>query len=281
MGRPISGTTRLCAVIGDPVDHSLSPLLHNAGYAALGLDRAFVALRVTAAGLVAAVAGARALGLAGLSVTTPHKEAIVSLLDELDPLAETLGAVNTVAVTADGGLRGTNTDGAGVVGALEEAGAEIEGAACLVLGAGGAAKAATEALARAGAARVGVWARRGGRAIAVCSLAGAVGEAVGEPDPSGWDLVVNATSVGMRPGDPNPLVADLATGQVVVEMVYAAGPSELASAARAAGAHLVDGETVLLHQAVAAFREHTGEIAPLGYLRTALREAQEAGTMNR
>lgn len=271
----------MCAVIGDPVEHSLSPLLHNAGFRALGLDWAYVALRVKSADLPAAVAGARALGLAGLSVTTPHKEAICTLLDRLDPLAETLGAVNTVVREPDGSLTGTNTDGAGVIGAVADAGGRVNGSSCLVLGAGGAAKAAVDALARAGAARVGVWARRGGRAVVVSALAGAAGQAVAAPDPTGWDVVVNATSLGMRAEDPNPLQGELERGQVLIEMAYAAGKTALQEAGEAAGASVIGGDMVLLHQAGAAFRVWTGRPAPLEKIKFALHSAQETGTMNR
>jgi len=266
-------------VIGDPVAHSLSPILLNAAFDAEGLDWAFVALRVSRSDLAAAVAGARALGISGMSVTTPHKSEVASLLDRLDPSAESVGAVNCIS-RVDGLLVGYNTDGAGVLGAARETGFEPGDGSALVLGAGGAARAAVAALAQSGC-RVGVWARRPEAAAAAAACGGPLGRSLSEPDPRGWDLVVNATTVGMSDADASPLTRDLSAGQRVVEMVYASGATALEREANGAGCATAGGASVLLHQAGEAFQIWTGQAPPLSVMRDALSSAQESATMDR
>ena len=276
----ISATTRVAAVIGDPVEHSRSPAIHNAAFEAAGLNWVFLALRVTAADLADAVAGFRATGMAGLSVTMPHKEAIVPLLDRLSSTAATLGAVNCVT-REDGAPVGHNTDGDGLVDALREAGFDPAGRRCLVLGAGGAARAAVLALGMAGAAEVGVAARRPERAAAAAVLAGPAGRAVA-PDAGSYELVVNATPLGMEATDPPPLpVEGISPGHTVVDLVYAAGMTPLLQAAAAVGATPVDGLCPLLHQASRAFELWIGQPAPLDVMRVALRTAQDQAKLDR
>ena len=151
----ISGATRVACVIGDPVEHSRSPRMHNAASQALGLDRVYVALRVAPADLAAAVRGLRALGLDGVNITLPHKAAAVALCDELGPEARDAGAVNTLSFPAGGGIRGDLTDGLGLLAALTEVPERA-----VVLGAGGSARAAGAALLRAGTRQLTVVARR-------------------------------------------------------------------------------------------------------------------------
>jgi shikimate dehydrogenase len=147
----ISARTRVAAIIGSPVGHSLSPALHNAGFAAQGLDWVYVAFEVPAGGAAAALDAARLLGLAGLSVTMPHKSDVADLVDELDPAAGALRSVNTVVPIGDGRLKGYSTDGAGFVASLRAAGVGVRGCSVAVLGAGGAARAIVDSLARGGA----------------------------------------------------------------------------------------------------------------------------------
>lgn len=262
------------------MEHSLSPAIHNAAFHELGLDWRFLAFKVGSADLATAVAGVRALGIAGLSVTMPHKASITSLLDRLAPEAETIGAVN--CVTWEGGaLIGHNTDGAGLVACLRECGFEPSGRRCLVLGAGGAGRAAVFALGHAGAACVGVWSRRTEAAAAAATLAGRVGQAAA-PDASSYDLVVNATPLGMRESDPLPVPATgIGAGQAVVDLAYAAGDTALLVAARAAGALAIEGSGPLLHQAASAFELWTGEPAPLEVMRGGLRAAQDEAKLDR
>jgi shikimate dehydrogenase len=245
----ITGTTRLAGVIGHPVAHSLSPALHNAGFASLRLDWVYVAFDVPEGATAAALAAMRTFGLGGLSVTMPHKEAVAAAVDVLDPAAAALRSVNTVVRLADGRLAGHSTDGDGFVAALVAAGQPIDGGAFCVLGAGGAARSIVEALARNRAGSVVVVNRSAARAADAAALAGDVGR-VGQPaDVTAADVVVNATSVGMGSRElPVPLQR-LRCGQVVVDIVYHPRRTALLEAADAIGATVVDGLGMLVHQA--------------------------------
>ncbi|MDP8975681.1 MAG: shikimate dehydrogenase [Actinomycetota bacterium] len=252
-------------MLGRPVAHSLSPVLHNAAFAALGLDWAYLAFDVAPGEAAAAVGGARALGIEGLSVTMPHKEAVARAVDRLSATAERLGAVNTV-VRVGGDLVGENTDGQGFVDALRaDLGFEPSGRRCLVVGAGGAARAVILALAEAGAADVAVVGRSAQRVDAAAAL---VGEPARPGRPEGAaeaDLVVNATPVGMagHPEGPPLDTGVLGPGQVVVDLVYHPAVTPLVAAARQRGAVAVGGLGMLVHQAAHAFRLWTGQDAPL------------------
>ncbi|MGB8860002.1 MAG: hypothetical protein WCC60_12135, partial [Ilumatobacteraceae bacterium] len=150
----ITGATRVAAVIGSPVRHSLSPALHNAAFAQLGVDWVYTAFDVAPGRAQSAIDAMRALGLGGLSVTMPHKEAVAQSVDSLDAAAEALRSVNTVVPQADGTLKGYSTDGAGFVASLADAGVLVAGRTVCVLGAGAAARSIIDELARCGAARI-------------------------------------------------------------------------------------------------------------------------------
>ena len=262
-------STRVAGVIGSPVRHSLSPALHNAAFAAAGLDWTFVAFDVAAGRAGGALEGMRALGLAGLSVTMPHKDDVARAVDERSAEAELLGAVNCVVPIGGGRLRGENTDGPGFVASLRDVGVDPAGLRCCVLGAGGAARSVVLALARAGAAEVAVVNRTESKAAAAVALAGSAGRLGASPGDA--DLVVNATSVGMGAG--GGLAVDpalLGAGQVVVDLVYEPRETPLLRAARGAGATAVGGIGMLLHQAALAFELWTGEAAPLQAMRAVL-----------
>ncbi len=272
---PLTGTTRLAAVIGSPVRHSMSPTIHNAAFAALGLDWAYLAFEVAPGQAARALDAMRTLGLGGLSVTMPHKLDVAAAVDELTPAAAALGAANTVVPLGDGRLLGDNTDGAGFVDSLRAAGVEPAGRRVVLVGAGGAARAVAVALAAAGVTDLAVVNRTPERAIAVAALAGAVGR-VGDAaaDLAAADLIVNATSVGMGasgglPFDP----AGLHAGQAVADLVYHPLETPLLAAARAAGATPVDGLGMLVHQAARQFTRWTGREAPLGAMDAAARAA--------
>jgi len=264
-----TGSTRLAAVIGSPVRHSLSPVLHNAAFAAAGLDWVYVALEVGPGRVPEALAGMRALGIGGLSVTMPHKEAVAAECDRLSDDAAALGAVNCVVPDGDE-LVGHNTDGAGFVAALAADGVDPAGMACVVLGAGGAARAIALALARAGAAEVAVVNRTAARAEQAVALLGGVGRVVAPADAGesvgAAGLVVNATSVGMGDPAPSDLPLDparLRAGQVVADIVYRPLETALLRAARTRGATAVNGVPMLVHQAAVAFELWTGVPAPV------------------
>lgn len=245
----ISGTTRVAAVIGSPVSHSLSPALHNAAFGQLGLDWVYVALHVPAGEAGRALEAMRLFGLGGLSVTMPHKEAVAAAVDSLDPAAAALRSVNTVVPQPDGSLRGHSTDGAGFVASLGAAGVDVSNRTVCLLGGGGAARAIADALARSGAARVTVVNRTIASAEEAAALAAGVGEVGGPTAVADADIVVNATSVGMGtrelPCDPGLLRA----GQVVADIVYHPRETALLAAAKAVGATAVDGLGMLVHQA--------------------------------
>lgn len=277
----LTARTRVAGVIGDPITHSLSPAIHNAAFAANGLDWVYVALPTPAGAALDAVRGARALGIAGLSVTMPHKEAVIEGLDRLSADAELLGAVN--CVSRDGDLLvGDSTDGAGFVAGLHaDFDFDPAGAACVVLGAGGAARSVVLALARAGARSVQVVNRTAARAAQAAELAGAAGR-VGVPEAvEDADLVVNATSIGMAtssasvggagglPCDPQRLHA----GQIVAELIYHPLETALVRAAHARGCRTSNGVSMLVHQAAVAFETWTATPAPVDAMRAAARDA--------
>jgi shikimate dehydrogenase len=253
----------------------LSPALHNAAFHALGLDWVYVAFPVPAGQGAAAVAAMRTLDLAGLSVTMPHKSDVLTRLDRLAPTAARLGAVNTIswAASADGPtLEGDSTDGAGFLDALcGDDGFDPAGRSCVVLGAGGAARAVTLALAEAGAASVSVAARRSEAAAACAELAGPAGRPVtdgtlAEEVVEAADLVVNATSVGMAAGDGLPFGLDVAVlhgGQFVADLIYAPATTPLLGAARSRGAATANGLGMLINQAARQVAIWTGRPAPI------------------
>ncbi|MGH9225092.1 MAG: shikimate dehydrogenase [Acidimicrobiales bacterium] len=275
----LSAALKLAAVIGHPVGHSLSPAMHNAAYEALGLDWAYLALDVSPADVPAALAGMRVFGvLAGLSVTIPHKEAVAAGMDRLSSLAEALGAVNTVVREPGGTLRGENTDGPGFLRALQgDEGFDPSGRRCLVIGAGGAARAVVKALADAGAAEIVVANRTRSRAEAVAALAPGCARVGVAAEAGEADLIVNATPVGMAGGGADselPLdPADLGSGQLVVDLVPNPAITPLIDQARARGAVAVNGLGMLVHQAALAFRLWTGVDPPVAVMSAAaLRE---------
>lgn len=264
---PTAGS-RVVATIGDPVSHSLSPLLHQAAFDAMELDWVSVAFPVAAGFAPRALEAMRVLEIAGLSVTMPHKSDAVGACDELTPLARRLGAVNCVT-NRDGRLVGDSTDGPGLVEALVRAtGSGADGLRCVVIGAGGAGRAAVAALADAGAAEVVVVNRTPERARVAAALAGPAGR-VGEPgDVREAELVVHATPFGMsgsddRPSDVEHPFADLLhEGQIVMDLVYEPRETALLRSAARRGAVTVGGLGMLVEQAAIALEAWTGMKAP-------------------
>jgi len=264
----IGSRTRLAGIIGDPIRHSLSPTIHNAAFAAVGLDWTYLAFEVPRGAAGAAIDAVRALGIDGLNVTMPHKADAAAAVDRLSPAAQVLGVVNTVV--RDGSvLVGENTDGDGFINALRiDEGVDPAGMRCLVVGSGGAARSVVRALGVAGAAEVIVAARRADAAHAVAALA-SVGRVGRVEEADSVDLIVNATPIGM--GEvvdldalDLPVPADrLGAGQLVADLIYHPLVTPLVRAARERGAMAVNGIGMLVHQAAIAFRLWTGEDAPL------------------
>ncbi len=274
-------------------------MLHNAAFAALGLDWAYVAFPVTVARVGAAVQAVLALGLEGLNVTMPHKAAVLAHLDRASPTAVLLGAVNTVVRVGDE-LVGESTDGSGFLDALRlDEGYDPAGRTCLVVGAGGAARAVVLALARAGATSVVVVNRSQDRAESAAALAGRAGRVGVAEQVDEAGLVVNATPLGMAgwaegwtdgwaedPSDPgrapllpSPVPVDhLGPGQLVVDLVYHPLRTPLVEAATARGARATGGLGMLVHQAAHSFRLWTGERAPIDVMRAAVEAIEGAAS---
>jgi shikimate dehydrogenase len=262
-----SGAAKLTGVIGWPVDHSLSPAMHNAAFRALGLDWIYVGLPVAPGRLVAGIEGLAALGFAGANVTMPHKTEAASLVDELSDDARRLQAVNTISVTPDG-LVGDNTDTSGFARFLrDEVAFDPAGRQVLLYGAGGAARACALAVARAGAAEIVVAVREPARAIALVQALEDLpvnvhtASSMAEATEVVAELVVNATPVGAHGEElPEPVMGP---GTVVVDLLYHVASTPLRVHAREAGASSFGGLGLLLHQAALSFELWTGRQPPL------------------
>jgi shikimate dehydrogenase len=253
-------TGSLAAVIGTPVAHSLSPAIHRAAFTAAGIDWSYVAFDVADGDAGAALDAMRTLGIAGLSVTMPHKAAVAELVDRLDPAARSLQSVNTVSWDGES-LVGSSTDGAGFVASLADAGVAVAGSRVAIIGAGGAGRSLVDALATAGSIDITVLNRTAERAEAAAALAPVASPGI-ISDITRVDIVVNATSVGM--GDNGGLPCDpalLHDGQVVVDLVYHPLETRWLSAAAARGCRTVDGLGMLIHQAALQQRIWLGDDA--------------------
>jgi shikimate dehydrogenase len=281
----VSGTTKICGVMGDPIEHTVSPAMHNAAFIKLGLDYLYVPFRVRKEELSQAVEGIRALNIRGFNVTLPHKVAVISMLDGLDPLAEKIGAVNTV-VNDSGSLRGYNTDADGFLQALLEREVEPGGKNIVILGAGGAARAVSFVLAERDAhltimnRKIEIdWAEelawrithdfnKEVRALELDfeNMTAVLPRA---------DILINATSVGMSPNSgETPVPAQLLKPDLVVfDIVYNPIRTKLLQDAEAAGARVIGGIDMLSWQGALAFEKWTGQPAPLDLMR---REAIKA-----
>lgn len=275
--------TRFLAVLGHPIAHSLSPRMHMAAIAALTLDAEYVAWDVLPEKLGDTVAELRARDALGFNVTLPHKEAIMPLLDELDEDARAIGAVNTVYRSGDRFV-GTNTDARGLWRSLEEEGVTVHGAHAVVIGAGGAARAAAFAMLRAGAASVTIAARRVARAEAITRELGPQTKAIALDaldSLTGCDLLVQASSATLDAQSGHELVqrlplSTLAPSATVVDLVYRPRVTPLLEAAGAHRARTVSGIGMLVHQGALAFEAWFGCPAPVAAMRAEVERAIDA-----
>lgn len=271
----ISGHTVVCGIIGDPIEHTMSPAIHNAAFQAMGLDYVYVAFGVKGEGLRQAIEGMRALGMRGMSVTIPHKVAALPLMDKLDPLAEKIGAVNTV-VNDNGILTGYNTDATGFLQAMLEKGVDPAGKNVTIVGAGGASRAVSFILADRGANPVIL--NRIEEIDWAIDLAARISESFGKDVEAleltsdnlagvleKTEILVNATSVGMSPNvDNTPVPADLLRADLTVyDIVYNPVKTRLLQDAEAAGATIISGVDMLVWQGVVAFEKWTGQKPPV------------------
>jgi len=293
---PINATTRFCAVLGQPIKHSASPAMHNAAFAALGLNWCYGAFEVHPDHLRAAIEGAKALRYAGLNLTVPHKMLAVGMMDVLDPAAEVWGAVNTVRFEGRGGSGnwlplhqfgeaqpesvrscGFNTDAEAIIrAASEDLAMDWRGARVLLLGAGGAGRVAALKLSEQPIAELFLVNRTGSKAA---GLADEIrrrnpGLKVELGYPSGdVDLLMNATSLGLNEADGLPLDEGrfpVRQARAVFDMIYRPALTPLLQAAQAAGCRTANGLGMLLYQGAAAFELWTGQIAPVAVMRAAL-----------
>lgn len=280
----VSGTTRLAAVLGWPVAHSASPAILNAAFAATGVDAVHVALAVAPDDLATVVGALRAVGALGANVTVPHKVAVMDHCDRLTDEARLVGAVNLLRREGDA-LVGDNCDAAGLAAALASDVGTLTGEVALVVGTGGAARAAVVALSREGAV-VSVAGRRPDAALELVALAAAPGRALDLADGVALAgeverarIVVNATTLGMR-DEPLPAPCHaLGPEQVAYDLVYRPEPPPFLVDATAAGAGAFDGTGMLVHQAAIAFERWTGVAAPLEVMRASLGSRAVPGTV--
>ena len=268
----INGRTQLFGIIGDPVEHSLSPVMHNAAFQALGVNAVYVPMRPS--DLEVGIGGLRALGFVGVSVTVPFKVAVMPLLDVIDPVARAIGAVNTLHFqqTPDGQIvcHGCNTDWLGANQALGEAVAPF-GRTILLIGAGGAARAIGFGLRQAGA-KILLTNRTETRGRQLAAELGATFIPTATVPEVRADALINTTSVGMQPHDETiPIDPDLLCRYgVVMDIVYAPLATRLLREAAARGCRTIDGLHMLLYQGVAQFRLWTGQEPPVEVMREAL-----------
>ena len=271
----VTGKTKICGLIGDPVEHTMSPVMHNAAFREAGIDYIYLPFRVRKEELDKAIEGMRALNIRGLNVTTPHKVAVLQSLDKLDSLADKLEAVNTI-VNDDGVLTGYNTDTSGFLQALLEKGVDPKGKNVVILGAGGASRAISFILTDRGANPVILnrllgldWAKELASKISQSfnkkvdalelnreNLKETLGKA---------DILVNATSLGMNPNiDQSPVPSDLLGPHLIVfDIVYNPIKTRLLKEAEAAGAETIGGLDMLVWQGALAFEKWTGRKAPV------------------
>jgi len=275
----ISGKTGVCGVIGDPIGHTLSPTIQNAAFSHLGLDFVFLAFHVKAADLENAMRGMRGLGIHGLNITMPHKKAVIDCLDEVDFTVRFLDSANTI-LNRDGKLSGFSTDGVGALKALLENGVDLSGKKVLLLGAGGAAKAIAFTL----VPEVGELAILNRSAEKAEDLAETLGhmfnqKVVGStlsPDTiktnlRDSDVLINATSAGMKPNLSQSIVAPewLKSDLAVMDIVYNPVETKLAKDAKTAGAKVISGVEMLIYQGAASFEIWTGKLAPIDVMKKA------------
>jgi len=284
----ISGKTQVCGVIGDPIEHTLSPAMQNAAFEHLKLDWVFLAFKVKATELEDALRGMRGLVIRGLNVTMPHKNAVIAFLDKVDENAKFLGSVNTI-LADDGELTGFSTDGLGAVNALKENGVKLSGKKVVLLGAGGAAKAVAFALAKE-ARELIILNRTSEKTNQLAeTLSSRFGKKVAgerltpkitQKELENADILINATSVGMHPQADQSLVAPqwLKPNLAVMDIVYNPLETKLAKDAKAAGAQIISGVEMLIYQGAASFEIWTEHKAPVEVMRkAALNQLSAAG----
>lgn len=281
----ISSTTKIVALIGKPIQHSISPVMQNAAFNELELDYVYLSFEVTREKLREAIRGMKSLGIKGANVTIPHKSAVIKHLDELDKTAKRIGAVNTIKINGTK-AKGYNTDGVGAVKALEEAVKNIKNKKILLLGAGGAARAIAFSLTEK-SAKLKISNRTQSKSE---SLASEIGEKTGtqpivitqkkedmKTAIKESDILINSTSVGMHPHTDKTLVEAklMHENLTVMDIVYNPLRTRLLEEAEKAGADTIDGLGMLVHQGAASFEIWTGRSAPIEIMRETAKKSLE------
>jgi len=281
----ITGTTKLLGVIGDPIEHSLSPVMHNAAIASLGVDYVYLAIPVKTADLSIAIAGFNAIGLQGFSITIPHKQAILSFLTEVSSVAKVVGAVNTVWRT-DAGWSGTNTDVEGFIAPLQAYNRDWSQTMPLILGHGGAARAVVVGLTQLGCTEIHIVGRDVQRlsqfqqswvdAPLPITINVHRWEQLPELMPKA-DLVVNTTPVGMYPNvEQSPIdnaaMQQLREGAIAYDLIYTPNPTQFLQQAQQQGAIAIDGLEMLVQQGAAALKIWLGQTPPVDIMRQSLQK---------
>lgn len=278
----VSGKTRVCAVIGEPIDHSLSPVIQNAAFCALNIDCVYTAFRVNSSDIANALSGIRALGVLGLNVTMPHKEAVIAYLDWIDETAKFLNSVNTIH-HKDGKLLGYSTDGIGALRALKENRADPQGKRVLILGAGGAARSIAYSLIQE-ADELFILNRTVSEAKKLAETlkhkfdkkisVGSLSPEIIKEKIRATDILLNTTSVGMNPNINQSLIEpdNLESNLTVMDIIYNPHDTQLIKDAKAVGAKVVNGIEMLIYQGATAFEIWTGQQAPIPVMRKALLE---------
>lgn len=281
----IKGTTKLLGVIGDPIEHSLSPLMHNAAIAALGVDYVYLPIPVKITDLSIAIAGFKAIGLSGFSVTIPHKQTILSFLSEVSDVAKIVGAVNTVWRT-DNGWHGTNTDVEGFIAPLKDYDRDWSQITPLILGYGGAARAVVVGLSQLGCTEINVVGRDEQKlsqfqqswlnSALTITINVHPWEQLPDLTPQS-ELIVNATPIGMYPNvEECPIeeavMEKLQPGAIAYDLIYTPNPTQFLRLAKQRNAIEIDGLEMLVQQGVAAFKIWVGETPPVDVMRQVLRQ---------
>lgn len=281
----ITGTTKLLGVIGDPIEHSLSPVMHNAAIAHLGADYVYLPLPVKPVDLETAIAGFRAIGVQGFSITIPHKQTIMSLLSSISPMSEAIGAVNTVVATPQGWV-GTNTDVTGFVAPLEALGRDWSQSTVTVFGNGGAARAVVAGCAQLGVGQVQVVGRNQDKlkdfltswshSLLKVNLSVRDWSELPNLLPQ-TDLLVNTTPVGMHPHtNASPLREDEArlvqAGAIAYDLIYIPSPTQFLQQATQQGAIAIDGLEMLVQQGAKALELWLDQPAPVDVMRQAVKQ---------
>lgn len=277
----ISGNTKVCGIIGHPIDHTLSPAMHNAAFRELGLDLIYIAFEVESEHLHESISGIRSLGIHGLNVTIPHKEDVINYLDEIDPEAKKIGSVNTI-VNRDSQLVGYNTDGIGAIKALKDNKVELKEKKILLLGAGGSAKSIAFTLSKF-VKKIMILNRTEERAKKLTDNLKLMfdieitwdhlsQEAVRQ-NLIDADILINATSIGMNPKSENLIKSEWLTSRICIfDIVYSPNGTKLIQNAKRIGAKAIDGIDMLVYQGAMTFKIWTGREPPIGVMKEAIKK---------